>query len=193
MMSKFKEYLESLHHIISQAEVTDSEQSSVDPVRAIEQTIYWLHEVRDARKKNIFIGNGGSAAIASHMAIDYSKNGRLPSLAFNDGAALTCMGNDLGYENVFAEQILLHAREGDLLFAISSSGASPNITAAVRRAKEVGCRVVTLSGFREDNPLRRCGELNWYVKSPEYGFVEIAHLVICHTILDIEMGWTPRN
>ena len=103
------------------------------------------------------------------------------------------MGNDLGYENVFAEQILLHAREGDLLFAISSSGASPNIIAAVKQAIETGCRVVTLSGFREDNPLRQSGKLNWYIKSPEYGFVEIAHLVICHTILDIEMGWTPRN
>ena len=192
-MSNFKEYLNSLHHIITQAEVTDSEQSVVDPVLAIDRIIDWLHEVRDARKKNIFIGNGGSAAIASHMAIDYSKNGRLPSLAFNDGAALTCMGNDLGYENVFAEQILLHAREGDLLFAISSSGASPNIIAAVKQAREVGCRVVTLSGFREDNPLRQSGKLNWYIKSPEYGFVEIAHLVICHTILDIEMGWTPRN
>ena len=192
-MSNFKEYLNSLHHIITQAEVTDSEQSVVDPVLAIDRIIDWLHEVRDARKKNIFIGNGGSAAIASHMAIDYSKNGRLPSLAFNDGAALTCMGNDLGYENVFAEQILLHAREGDLLFAISSSGASPNIIAAVKQAIETGCRVVTLSGFREDNPLRQSGKLNWYIKSPEYGFVEIAHLVICHTILDIEMGWTPRN
>ena len=70
---------------------------------------------------------------------------------------------------------------------------SPNIIAAVKQAIETGCRVVTLSGFREDNPLRQSGKLNWYIKSPEYGFVEIAHLVICHTILDIEMGWTPRN
>jgi D-sedoheptulose 7-phosphate isomerase len=192
-MSKFNQYLDSLHRVISDAEVTDVEQQSLPPSDAIEQIIVWLHEVRDARKKNIFIGNGGSAAIASHMAIDYSKNGRLPSLAFNDGAALTCLGNDLGYENVFAEQIELHAREGDLVFTISSSGASPNILTAVDRARKVGCRVVTLSGFRETNPLRNMGDLNWYVKSPEYGFVEIAHLVICHTILDIEMGWKPLH
>ena len=192
-MGKFKEYLNCLHHIVTQAQVTDSEQSNVDPVLAVDQIIDWLHEVRDARNKNIFIGNGGSAAIASHMAIDYSKNGRLPSLAYNDGAALTCMSNDLGYENVFAEQIFLHARAGDLLFAISSSGASPNMIAAVKQAIEVGCRVVTLSGFREDNPLRQFGDLNWYIKSPEYGFVEISHLVICHAILDIEMGWQSRD
>ena len=143
-------------------------------------------------KKNFFIcGNGGSAAIASHMAIDYSKNGRLPSLAFNDGAALTCLGNDLGFENVFAEQLKLHARPGDLVFAISSSGSSPNILAAVQQAQEVDCQVVTLSGFSPDNPLRKEGLLNWYVNSPEYGFVELSHLVICHLILDYQMGWRP--
>ena len=73
-MSKFNQYLDSLHRVMSDAEVTDVEQQSLPPSDAIEQIIVWLHEVRDARKKNIFIGNGGSAAIARHMAIDYSKN-----------------------------------------------------------------------------------------------------------------------
>lgn len=63
----------------------------------------------------IFIGNGGSAAIASHMAIDYTKNGGIRAVAMNDGAALTCLSNDLGYENVFAKQLEMHAREGSRL------------------------------------------------------------------------------
>ena len=97
-MDKMHEYLNSLHNILTRTEVTDANRERVDTTTAIDKIIAMLEAVRDARAKNIFIGNGGSAAIASHMAIDYSKNGRLPSLAFNDGAALTCLGNDLGFE-----------------------------------------------------------------------------------------------
>ena len=109
-------------------------------------------------------------------------------MSFNDGAALTCLGNDLGYENVFSEQIKLHAKEDDLVVAISSSGSSPNILRAVAAANNCGCTLLTLSGFSSENPLRTMGALNWYVDSNEYGFVEISHLTICHMILDIEMG-----
>ena len=73
----------------------------------------------------------GAPEFASHLAIDFSKNGGLRAMAFNDAAALTCLGNDLGYENVFAKQIEFHGRGGDLLMAISSSGRSPNILEAV--------------------------------------------------------------
>jgi len=188
-MSKFSSYLDSLNNILRASEITNKSGAAVEQDEAIRQIVDMLHDVRDRGGKNIFIGNGGSAAIASHMAIDYSKNGRLPSMAFNDGASLTCLGNDLGYENVFAEQLKLFAKPEDQLFAISSSGASANILAAVDQARCSGCQVITLSGFRPNNPLRSSGDLNWYVRSPEYGFVEISHLVICHAILDIEMGW----
>ena len=83
----------------------------------------------------MFVGNGGSAGIASHLAIDFSKNGGMRAMAFNDPSALTCLGNDLGYENVFAKQIEFHGRAGDLLIAISSSGRSPNILNAVKAAR----------------------------------------------------------
>ncbi len=133
----------------------------------------------------LFVGNGGSAAIASHMAVDYSKNGRMRSTAFNDPMVLTCLGNDLGYENVFSAQIAQQARPEDTLVAISSSGRSPNILNAVAAARSVGCPVVGLSGFDPDNPLRRLGDLNFYVPSHEYGFVELLHLSVLHCALDI--------
>lgn len=139
--------------------------------------------------KLMVIGNGGSAAIASHIAIDYSKNGGLPTQAFNDGAALTCLGNDFGYEQVFARQIAMFARSGDVLIAISSSGRSANILAGVEAAKTAGCTVITFSGFDPDNPLRTMGDMNIYVASRAYGFVEIAHLGLCHAALDTAMGW----
>lgn len=158
----------------------------------LEEAIDWA--IASARKtcelgnKLIFIGNGGSSAIASHMATDYSKNGKLRAMAFNDSATLTCLGNDLGYENVFATQLDWHARPGDLLIAISSSGKSPNILKAVKVARARECSIFTLSGFEADNPLRTMGDVNIHVPSNEYGFVEIIHLSICHCILDFSMG-----
>lgn len=137
----------------------------------------------------IFVGNGGSAGIASHMTIDYGKNGNLRALCFNDGAALTCLGNDLGYEQVFARQVDMHGRSDDLLIAISSSGCSPNILNAAHAARAKAAAVLTLSGFRDDNPLRRLGDVNFHVPSMEYGFVEITHLSLLHAILDLHMGW----
>jgi D-sedoheptulose 7-phosphate isomerase len=150
------------------------------------------HEAHDNGNKIMFIGNGGSAGIASHLAIDFSKNGGLRALSFNDPSALTCLANDLGYENVFAKQIDLHGRPGDLLIAISSSGRSPNILRAVATARNRNCRIATYSGFSRDNDLRRLGDVNFFVPAQEYGFVEIAHLTLCHAVLDMDMGWGER-
>jgi D-sedoheptulose 7-phosphate isomerase len=140
-----------------------------------------------------FIGNGGSAGICSHMATDWMKNGGFSALAFNDGAALTCVGNDLGFEQVFAKPLQMHGREGDLLIAISSSGNSPNILRGVEAARAGRLQVVTLSGFKPDNKLRRLGDVNFYLPSERYGFVEIGHLAICHTVLDLSMGMSAEG
>lgn len=154
---------------------------------AIDWIIKTARETHDNGNKLIFTGNGGSAGIASHMATDYSKNGNLRSWAMNDGSMLTCLGNDYGYEHVFSKQIEFHGRTGDFLIAISSSGQSANILNAVKAAREIGCQVLTLSGFKPDNPLRSVGDLNIYLDSTEYGFVEVGHLVFTHAALDIAM------
>lgn len=130
-----------------------------------------------------FVGNGGSAAIASHMANDFSKNGNMPALAFNDGASLTCLANDLGYENVFAHPLDKHIKGPDCLVAISSSGKSPSIIHACHVAKAHSADVVTFSGFDADNPLRNMGSANYYVPSADYGIVETAHLAMLHAAL----------
>jgi D-sedoheptulose 7-phosphate isomerase len=106
------------------------------------------------------------------------------AVSFNDGALLTCVGNDFGYAHVFEKPIEMFADSGDVLIAISSSGRSENILRAAAAGARTGCRVITLSGFGADNPLRRLGELNFYLPSDSYGYVEITHLAICHCILD---------
>lgn len=185
-------YLATLGGVLSRVEASQN-GAPVSVDHAIGWALATAQRAHAAGFKVMFVGNGGSAGIASHMAIDFSKNGGMRSLAFNDGAALTCLGNDLGYENVFAKQVELHGRSGDLLIAISSSGKSPNILKAVEAARAHGCAVLTLSGFGADNPLRRLGDVNLYVPSGEYGFVEISHLTLIHTIVDFATGWRPTE
>jgi D-sedoheptulose 7-phosphate isomerase len=186
-------YFDMLAGLLKDAEVADAGKRKI----ALSEGCEWFrraaHAAHDAGNKIMFVGNGGSAGICSHLAIDFSKNGGLRAMAFNDPSALTCLGNDLGYENVFAKQVEFHGRAGDLLVAISSSGRSPNILNAVKAARAINCKIVTFSGFTEDNELRSAGDVNFFVRSKEYGFVEVAHLALCHAVLDIDMGWAKKS
>jgi D-sedoheptulose 7-phosphate isomerase len=190
---QLSQYIGTLAELLRSAEVTDRTFKQLPLDEGCEWVRRSAHEAHDAGNKIIFIGNGGSAGIASHLAIDFSKNGGLRALAFNDPVALTCLGNDFGYENVFAKQLDFHARAGDLLVAISSSGCSPNILGAVKIARDRDCKVATFSGFAAQNDLRRTGDVNFYISSSQYGFVELAHLALCHAVLDIDMGWGAQS
>jgi D-sedoheptulose 7-phosphate isomerase len=181
-------YFMTLAGFLTETAVTSGSGAAVELADAVNQVMRQARSAHAAGNKLIFLGNGGSAAIASHMATDYSKNGDIRSLALNDGSMLTCLANDLGYDRIFAKQIELHARPGDLVIAISSSGRSANILASVEAARSAKCGVVTLSGFTPDNPLRSLGDINFYIASDRYGFVEIGHLTICHAILDFICG-----
>jgi len=136
-------------------------------------------------RKLIIIGNGGSAAIALHSLVDFANVGGLKTIDLFNPSLLTCMANDYGYENVFNKPIEILAEKGDVLFAISSSGQSPNILKACESASAKECWVITFSGFSMDNPLRKLGHLNFYVPSTHYGFVELTHQVLLHCILDL--------
>lgn len=181
-------YFSALARYLDETTVTSDSGAPLKLNQAVDRVIALARSTHAAGNKLIFVGNGGSAAIASHMATDYSKNGNIRSLALNDSSMLTCLGNDLGYDRVFAKQIELHARPGDLVIAISSSGRSANILNAVTAARVAGCTIVTLSGFTPDNPLRGLGDINFYIASDRYGFVEISHLTLCHAVLDFSCG-----
>jgi D-sedoheptulose 7-phosphate isomerase len=187
---RIEPYFDTLLGVIREAQCSDRQGAALPLHEAFERLREAARSAHAAGNTITFIGNGGSAAIASHLAVDFSKNGGMRARALNDGAALTCLGNDFGYEHVFAKQIEWHARAGDVVVAISSSGGSANILNAVEAARGRDCTVATFSGFREDNELRRAGDVNFYVRSDQYGFVEVAHLALCHAILDLDMGWT---
>jgi len=136
------------------------------------------------RKKVMLIGNGGSAAIVSHMHNDLCMSVGVRAVVFHELPLLTALTNDHGYECVFARPLELWADPGDVLFAFSSGGRSTNILGAVRAALARDCQVITLSGFKPDNPLRGMGLLNFYVPSQSYGYVETAHSALAHFLTD---------
>lgn len=148
------------------------------------ETVKRFRAIHDDGGRLFFIGNGGSAAIASHMAVDWTKNGNIRSLALNDLATLTCFGNDFGFDRVFEKQLEYQATEHDGVVVISSSGRSLNIVGAAQKAREIGCAmIITLTGMNPNNRLRQLGDVNFYVPAADYGIVECSHLQILHSMI----------
>ena len=187
MEESIKKYFKIFKSLLDNIAVTDCKSNKLDLNQGIAQACSLVNNKSRAGNKVLFIGNGASAAIASHMAVDFWKNGRIKAMAFNDSSLLTCISNDFGYEHVFEKPLEMFADKGDILFAISSSGKSKNILNAAKVARRKHCNVITLSGFNTDNPLNLMGDINFYVPAKEYGFVEAMHQLICHSILDIIM------
>ena len=130
------------------------------------------------------IGNGGSAGIASHFCTDLLRTLKIASATLTDASALTCFANDFGFENVYKMPLQKNLKSHDLLVAISSSGKSQNIIEAVKLAKEKKTAVMSFSGFDPNNPLRKLGDLNFWLDSHDYGLVEMGHFFLLHTIVD---------
>jgi len=135
--------------------------------------------------KLIFAGNGASAAIASHCALDFTKQAGVRSLSFNDPSLITAFANDYGYEYWIAKAIGFYAEPQDIAVLISSSGKSPNMINAARYAREKGMKIITFTGFSADNPLKQLGDLNIWVKSNAYNIIECTHLIWLTTVIDL--------
>ena len=184
MQEFHKKYFDNLTSQLQSIKIADQDGKSLEFFQGLETVSQLIIEQTRANKKLIFIGNGASSAIASHMSTDYWKNGGMRAIAFNDSSLLTCISNDYGYKHVFEKPIEMFADEGDILMAISSSGKSENILRGAKAARAKKCRVITFSGFSPENPLSQLGDYNFHVPSPDYGPVEIIHLSICHCICD---------
>ncbi|HSX13486.1 MAG TPA: SIS domain-containing protein [Chlamydiales bacterium] len=166
-----------------------SKEGSLIESEALQKAFQLISET--VRQKGIVyvIGNGGSAGIASHFSNDLMKALRIPSQTFYDSNLMTCLSNDIGYENVFSYPLERVLKREDFLVAISSSGKSPNILRAAEVAIQRKTPLLTLSGFLPSNPLRTMGNLNFWVDRADYGLVETAHFFLLHTIIDL---WNKR-
>lgn len=157
-------------------------------IEDMNKCIKLLKATKENNSTIYIVGNGGSAAIAEHTAIDLTKNAGLRALAISGSPMLTTFSNDYGYENVFKKAIEIFANKDDVLIAISSSGVSKNILNACEVAREKVLKIITLSGFEEDNPLRTLGDINFWVDSKAFGFLETLHALILHYITDSIIG-----
>ncbi len=144
--------------------------------------------IKKISKKNkvMIFGNGGSAAIASHFSVDLTKNTNIRCLNLNEHSLITCFANDYGYERWVEKSIDFYGEKGDILIIISSSGQSKNILNGVKAAKKKGfSKIITLSGFKKNNPLKRMGDINVWVDSMIYNIVENAHQYLLLTCIDL--------
>lgn len=157
----------------------------LDEMEAFELAAYLIFQCQLKKGTVYVIGNGGSAGIASHFSNDLMKALKIPSQTLFDSNLMTCLSNDIGYENVFSYPLERLLKPNDLLVSISSSGKSPNIIKAAEVALEKDIPLITLSGFLYNNPLRQLGRLNFWVDQSDYGLVETSHFFLLHTIIDL--------
>ena len=170
-----KEYFASLKELLN------NENYLEDLVRVKEI----LKKTHSQGKKTMIFGNGGSAAIASHVSVDLTKACKIRSVNFNEADLITCFANDYGYENWVKKGIDFYADKKDLLICISSSGMSKNIINGAKQAKKIGCNVVTLSGFSKSNSLKKQGHINLWVNSTNYNIVEMTHHIWLLSVVDL--------
>ena len=169
----FDSYYELLNH----------KANSVDNSLLI-NVVSYIKGVVNNSGKIIVIGNGGSAAIASHVAVDLTKAANIRAISFNDSSLLTCFSNDYGYEHWAEKAIEFYADKNDLVVLISSSGQSKNIINCATKAKSMNIPIITLSGFMNNNPLREMGNVNLWVDSESYNIVEITHQTWLLSVVD---------
>ncbi len=158
--------------------------------QAIAEAAECFLRARDNDSTIFFIGNGGSAATASHFAQDLGEVGRktgtiaFRTLSLSDSVpSITALGNDYGYQRIFSGQLSNLFKKGDVLVAISASGNSPNIIEAVRLADKLQGVTIGLVGFDGGRLAGLCGHLIWIrTRKGEYGPVEDIHLIIDHMI-----------
>ncbi|MBI4678713.1 MAG: SIS domain-containing protein [Elusimicrobia bacterium] len=147
-----------------------------------------LLKVRDLGRKVLVMGNGGSAAISSHIAVDFAKTARVPgrplirSVALTDNVEfLTAVANDLSFDDVFVAKMEALLEPGDLALLISGSGNSKNLVKAARYAKSRGAKTVALLGF-DGGKLKSLVDLALVVPSDQYGVIEELHMGVGHIL-----------
>jgi D-sedoheptulose 7-phosphate isomerase len=176
-----KDYIHGLKQVLDQL-----------PLKPVEEILRAIEQAQSERRQIFVIGNGGSAATASHMMNDLCKGTlghkgdapwpRLRVIALTDNVSLmTAWANDTDYHRIFSEPLKNLAERGDLLIAISASGNSPNIIAAVEAAKQMGVKVIGLAGF-SGGKLSHMADVSFVVPSDGYGPVEDVHMILDHII-----------
>jgi len=176
------EYLTGLGACLVTPVVTSATMPNLSLDGAMEACVLRLTHIR--RGVVHLVGNGGSASVVAHAQNDLVKACGIRALVYQDVPLLTAYANDNGYPKGYSDALSIWLRSDDVLIAVSSSGASPNILNAVNVARNEGVGVITCTGFDPCNPLRQLGDINFYVPSSDYGQVELTHAALLHCLTD---------
>jgi D-sedoheptulose 7-phosphate isomerase len=176
-------------HFLEASSVLNSFLADDDNFRKIEGAGILLVEAIKANKKILSCGNGGSMCDAMHFAEElsgrYRENRRaLPAISISDPSHISCVSNDFGYASVFSRMIEAIGQEGDVLFAISTSGNSENIIAAISSAKAKGIKVIGLTGKDGGQMASLC---DVELRAPKSSYADRAqeiHIKIIHSLID---------
>ncbi len=173
----FKEYFELIKSNLDKVHIEDLKRVAL------------LAKDTSARGNKVIIaGNGGSAAMASHVSVDFTKVAKIRTINFNESDLLTCFSNDYGYEKVFEKCVEFYGDKNDMLILISSSGNSPNVVNAAKYCNLSDINVVTFTGFGNDNKLKSLGKINLWVDSKAYNIVEMTHHIMLLSVVDYIVG-----
>ena len=162
---------------------------SKSSIKEINLAINMIIKTIEKGKKIVIFGNGGSAADAQHMAAEFVgryliERDSLPAIALTtDTSALTGIGNDYGFEKVFARQCNALVNNGDLVIAISTSGKSPNIIEGIKTSKNKNAKIILLTG-KNNNKLKHLTDITIRVPSNETPRIQESHRIIIHIICE---------
>ncbi len=172
------EYLAKLNQVLS----------AIDP-RKIEEVGALLHAARAEGRQVLILGNGGSAATSSHLAVDFGKGcsrgreKRFRVISLTDNMPwITALGNDISYDDIFSEQLENYAQAGDVVLAISASGNSKNVIKALELANKIGCVTVGISGFA-GGKLKDLVKIHIHVPDSHMGRIEDGQMIVGHILL----------
>ena len=189
-----------IRQALSQArQALDALMNNAATLEAIQRASELLCRTFSSGGRVYSCGNGGSMSDAMHFAEELTGRFRgnragLPAQAISDVGHLSCVANDFGYDQVFARYVLSHGRAGDCLLAISTSGSSPNVLAAVRAAKELGLRVIALTG-RAESELGALADVS--IATPAGAWADRAqelHIKVIHILIElVERRLFPLN
>lgn len=185
LLSSFEDYLNRVNLLIK----------SIQKFEVI-NVVNEIKKINSSGGKVLVIGNGGSAALASHFAADLGTGSVLRGLDYpiislvDNLPVITAAANDFGYDKIFARQLINIGKSGDLLIIISSSGNSKNLIEASKVAREIGMKIIGIVGF-DGGEIGKISDLKIHIQSEvgEYGQVEDLHSIVLHSIaLNLRAG-----
>lgn len=184
-MNYCKDYINLIYDGLDRMIVSDNEGNNIGIDKGFD---IWVNKAYEVREKTcgliFFCGNGASASMAEHMSHDWFQSALINTTTCSEVSHITAISNDISYEDVYSYRVNRILSDRDIFVGISSSGNSSNIVKAFDAANENGAFTISISGMKENNTIRKKGDINFYIPLKKYGEVESAHAVLLHAVLD---------